>query len=90
MRPADCPGGRAFRGPEGLKSALLARPRAFTRCLAEKMLTFALGRGVEQADSPAVEQIVRRLAKNGYRFSELVLGIVESEPFYAIQRRGES
>ena len=36
------PGGRVFRGPEGLKSALLARPRAFTRCLVEKMLTFAL------------------------------------------------
>jgi Protein of unknown function (DUF1592)/Protein of unknown function (DUF1588)/Protein of unknown function (DUF1585)/Protein of unknown function (DUF1587)/Protein of unknown function (DUF1595)/Cytochrome C oxidase, cbb3-type, subunit III len=76
------PGGRAFRGPEGLKSALSSRPYAFTRCLTEKLLTFALGRGVEQADSPAVEQIVRRVAQNGYRFSELVLGIAESEPFY--------
>jgi hypothetical protein len=77
------PGGRAFRGPEGLKSALSSRPYAFTRCLTEKMLTFALGRGVDQADSPAVERIVRRLVQNRYRFSELVLGIVESEPFYS-------
>jgi len=83
------PGGQAFRGPEGLKSAILARPHAFTRCLAEKMLTFALGRGVEQADSLEVEQIARRLAQNGYRFSELVLGIVESEPFYTTRGEGD-
>ncbi len=83
------PGGRAFRGPEGLKSALLARPQAFTRCLTEKMLTFALGRGVEQTDGPVVEEIARRLAQNGYRFSELVLGIVESEPFYTTRGEGD-
>ena len=59
----------------------LVTPSAFTRCLAEKMLTYALGRGVDQADRFAVEEIVRRLARNEYRFSELVLGIVESEPF---------
>ena len=76
------PGGRAFRGPKGSSRHSRSRRDAFTRCLAEKMLTFALGRGVEQADSPAVDQIVRRLARNGYRFSALVLGIVESEPFY--------
>jgi hypothetical protein len=75
------PGGRAVCGPEALRRALSSRPYAFTRCLAEKMLTFALGRGVEQADGPAIERIVRRLAENGYRFSELVQGIVESQPF---------
>ncbi len=75
------PGGRAFRGPSGLRTALSLRRDAFARCLAEKMLTFALGRGVEAAESPAVEQIVHRLKRNNYRFSALVLGIVESEPF---------
>jgi len=75
------PGGRAFRGPEGLRSALSSRRDAFTRCLAEKMLTYALGRGVDRADGPALTQIVRRLARNEFRFSALVLGIVESEPF---------
>ena len=75
------PGGRAFRGPDGLRSALLSRQSAFARCLTEKMLTYAIGRGVNQADKVAVEEIVRRLARNKYRFSELVLGIVESEPF---------
>jgi hypothetical protein len=75
------PGGRAFRGPEGLRSALLSRRNAFTRCLTEKMLTYAMGRGLDQADKSAVEEIVRRLAQNKYRFSELVLGIALSEPF---------
>jgi Protein of unknown function (DUF1592)/Protein of unknown function (DUF1588)/Protein of unknown function (DUF1587)/Protein of unknown function (DUF1585)/Protein of unknown function (DUF1595)/Cytochrome C oxidase, cbb3-type, subunit III len=75
------PGGRAFRGPEGLRSALLSRRIAFTRCLTEKMLTYAIGRGVDQVDKNAIEEIVRRLARNNYRFSELVLGIALSEPF---------
>ncbi len=75
------PGGRPFRGPSGLRSALSSRRNAFARCLAQKMLTFALGRGVESAETPAVEQIVHRLKQNGYRFSALVLAIVESEPF---------
>ena len=75
------PGGRAFRGPSGLRTALSLRGDAFARCLVEKMLTFALGRGVEPAQTPVVEEIVHRLKRNGYRFSALVLGIVESEPF---------
>ena len=76
------PGGRGFHGPEGLKAALLSRPNAFTRCLVEKMLAYAIGRGVEQADNFAVDEIVRRMARNEYRFSELVLGVVLSEVFY--------
>jgi hypothetical protein len=75
------PGGRDFRGPGGLRSALLSRRTAFARCLAEKMLTYAIGRGLVQADKVALEEILGRLARNKYRFSELVLGIVESEPF---------
>ena len=75
------PGGRAFDGPAELKKALLARPRAFARCLAEKLLTYALGRGLERADRRAVDGIVLELERNDYRFSALVLAIVGSEPF---------
>jgi mono/diheme cytochrome c family protein len=81
------PGGRSFRNPAQLKKLLLEQKEDFCRCLTEKMLTFALGRGLEYADTPAVETIVRSLEKSGYRFSALVLGIVQSEPFR--KRRGE-
>jgi Protein of unknown function (DUF1592)/Protein of unknown function (DUF1588)/Protein of unknown function (DUF1587)/Protein of unknown function (DUF1585)/Protein of unknown function (DUF1595)/Planctomycete cytochrome C len=83
------PGGRAFRGPDSLKIALSSRRDAFARCLAEKMLTYALGRGVGPEESFAVQQIVRRLKRNEYRFSSLVLGIVESDPFSSRKRQGE-
>ena len=82
------PGGRAFRGPNGLRSSLSSRQDAFARCLAEKMLTYALGRGVGPGETSAVEQVVRRLKRNGYRFSALVLGIVESERFS--DKRGQA
>ena len=75
------PGGRAFHGPAELKAALLSRRDAFARCLTEKMLTYALGRGLDRADRRAVDQIVARLARNEYRFSALILAMVESEPF---------
>ncbi len=75
------PGGKAFRGPAELKAVLRSRRHAFARCLAEKMLTYALGRGLERADRRAVDQIVARLDGEGYRFSALVLAVAESEPF---------
>jgi hypothetical protein len=75
------PGGRAFRGPAELRAALLSRPAAFARCLSEKMLAYALGRGLERADGRVVDRIVARLARDGYRFSALVLALVESDPF---------
>jgi Protein of unknown function (DUF1585)/Protein of unknown function (DUF1588) len=75
------PGGREFRGPEGLRSLLRTRRHAFARCLAEKMLTYALGRGLDRSDRRSVDRIVDRLAADGYRFSALVLAIVESQPF---------
>ena len=53
----------------------------FAGALTEKLLTFALGRGVEYYDAPAVRKIVREAAKDRYRFSSLVLGIVKSVPF---------
>ncbi len=75
------PGGVSFHGPAELKTALLVRRNAFVRCLAEKMLTYALGRGLDRADRRAVDQIVARLARNEYRFTVLILAIAESEPF---------
>ncbi len=78
------PSGESFRGPAELKAILKARSPEFTRCLTEKMLTYALGRGLEEYDRCAVDQIVKSLAANRFKFSALVLGIARSDPF---QRR---
>ena len=75
------PGSAAFKGVAGLRQALLARPDLFVRTLAEKLLTFALGRGVDHADAPAVRQVLREAAGEENRFSSLVLAIVKSTPF---------
>jgi hypothetical protein len=56
--------------------------------MADKMLTYALGRGLEYYDKCALDEITARLAKNDYRFSELVLGVVKSTPFQ--KRRGDA
>jgi hypothetical protein len=79
------PGGVAFTGPAELKAALMARRQAFARCLAEKMLTYALGRGLDRADRRAIDQIVARLARDNHRFSALILAVVESAPFLNLQ-----
>ena len=75
------PDGRSFDGPPGLESILKAQPDAFTECLARKLLIYALGRGLEPDDDPAVKQIVKNVAADNYRFSSLILEIVKSEPF---------
>lgn len=75
------PEGEAFEGPTGLKKALLRQPDVFARCLAEKLLTYALGRGLNRSDRHAVDRIVATVKLNDYRFSALVIAIVESEPF---------
>jgi hypothetical protein len=77
------PGGQSFHGPVQLRASLKARPDAFARCLVEKLLTYALGRGIERRDRRAVSAIVRTLARKGYRFSALVLAVVQSDPFRA-------
>ena len=82
------PGGRTFRSPAELKEILISDRDAFARCLTEKMLTYALGRGLERYDQPAVSLICRRLASGDYRFSRLILGIVQSLPFE--MRHGEA
>jgi len=75
------PGGAQFDGVGGLRNALLTRPDPFLRTLTEKLLTFALGRGVGYNDGPALRKILREAARDDYRFSALVLSIVKSTPF---------
>ena len=75
------PDGTAFDDVPGLRAALLARPDRFVGTLTEKLLTYALGRGLEPYDMPAVRRIVRAAADEEYRLSAVVLGIVESLPF---------
>ena len=77
----ELPGGTRFDGPAGLRAVLYAQQDQFARNLTEKVLTYALGRGLESYDEPVIEEIRREIARNGYRFSSLVLGIVESIPF---------
>ena len=81
------PGGQSFKGPAELRAILKTRREAFTRCLAEKMLTYGLGRGVERTDRCYLEDIVRNVGKSEYKFSSLVLEVVKSEPF--LLRRGK-
>ncbi len=75
------PDGSGFVGVEGLEQALLKRPELFVTALVEKLLTYALGRGVDHRDAPAVRRIVRDARADDYRFSALVLGIANSPPF---------
>lgn len=75
------PGGAEFEGVAGLEEGILSRPEFFVRTLTEKLLTYALGRGIEPYDDPAIRRIVRESAEEDYRFSKLVLGVTSSEPF---------
>ncbi|MBL9190474.1 MAG: DUF1592 domain-containing protein [Opitutaceae bacterium] len=84
-RPVDVSGGLAdgsiFEGVAGLERALLQRPELFAETFAEKLLTFALGRGVAAHDGPALRAIARRAQADSFRFSSVILGIVHSVPF---------
>ena len=75
------PGVGELIGVDGLEDGLLSRPELFAGRLTEKLLTFALGRGVEHYDGPALRKILREAEPDGYRFSSLILGIVKSVPF---------
>jgi hypothetical protein len=75
------PDGSTFEGVAGLRKALLNRPELFVTTVTEKLLTYALGRGVESYDAPAVRAIARRARSDEFRFSSIVLGIVGSTPF---------
>jgi mono/diheme cytochrome c family protein len=84
-RPVDAsgglPDGRKFSGVSGLEDGLLSRPEIFVGTLTEKLLTFALGRGVETYDAPAIRKIVRDAQAADYRFSSIIVGIAKSPPF---------
>jgi hypothetical protein len=73
--------GTKFTGSEDLKTIILQKKELFVRCLSEKMLTYALGRGISYYDRRAIEKTVKALAANHYKFSVLVKEIVKSEPF---------
>jgi mono/diheme cytochrome c family protein len=77
----NLPDGGPFAGVSGLRQALLSRPELFVTTLTEKLLTYGLGRGLESYDAAAVRKIVRDASGNDYRFSALILGIVNSTPF---------
>jgi len=84
-RPIDLTGTlfghQEFTGVAGLEQALLNHPDMFVATLAEKMLTFALGRGLTHDDAPVIREIVRQTRRRDYRFSELVMAIVASPAF---------
>ncbi len=78
---AIMPDGAEIRGIAGLKALISAREDVFVRTFTEKLLSYAIGRGVESADMPAVRGVVRRAAAGGYRWSDIITGVVESTPF---------
>jgi hypothetical protein len=78
--------GTKFTGPAELKTLVLQRKEEFSRCLTEKLLIYATGRGLEYYDRPTVERIVKALAAGDYKFSVLVRQIVQSDAF--CKRRG--
>jgi Protein of unknown function (DUF1592)/Protein of unknown function (DUF1588)/Protein of unknown function (DUF1585)/Protein of unknown function (DUF1587)/Protein of unknown function (DUF1595) len=83
----ELPDGTKFQGPAELRQILLNKREQFVGTVSEKLLTYALGRGVEYYDMPAVRKIVRDAAPNEYKWSSIVLGIVRSAPFQMRKRQ---
>ncbi|PYS25275.1 MAG: hypothetical protein DMG11_23205, partial [Acidobacteria bacterium] len=81
------PDGTQFEGPLGIRNVLLSRPEEFAAVFAERMLVYALGRGTEYYDYPAIRTIVREAAREEYRWSSLILATARSLPFQ--MRRSE-
>jgi mono/diheme cytochrome c family protein len=73
--------GAKVDGPAALRDAILSRPDAFVTTLTDRMLTYALGRGLEPSDMPVVRRIVKKAAQTDYGFASIIIGIVESAPF---------
>ena len=78
---ATLPDGGALGGPEELRAHLLGRENEFVRTVLEKLLSYALGRGLEHYDAPTVRRLIREAAEAGYRWSAVVHGVVRSLPF---------
>ncbi len=83
------PDGKSFQGVKDLKVILKSQSATFTRNLTEKLMTFALGRGLERYDRSVVDHISQQAAQNNFKFSTLVLGIVNSQPFQMRSGDGE-
>ncbi len=81
------PDGRTFQGPSGLRGIVAGNPDQFVRTLTGKLMTYALGRGLEYYDMPAVRTVARGSAKQNYRASALIVGIVNSRPFQMRRRQ---
>ena len=75
------PDGKKFDGPAELRKVLLGKSDLFRRCLAEKLLTFALGRGLEYYDKCVLDELVAKLKSADDQFSALILAIAQSDPF---------
>jgi hypothetical protein len=92
-RPIDAsatmPSGEQFDGPAGLRRVLLSRGENFAGAVTEKLLAYAVGRGLQHYDRPSVRQILRAAAPDDYRWSSIVLGIVKSTPFQWRRSRSE-
>jgi hypothetical protein len=83
------PDGTRLDGPEGLRKLVQSRQALFLDAFTERLMTYALGRGVEYYDMPTVRTIVREGAADNYRWSSVILGITTSTPFQMSVRRAE-
>jgi len=75
------PDGTKFNGPSELRAAIVSHPEEFIKTFTRKLLTYAVGRGLEYYDEPAVRHVAGQAARDGYTFSSIVVGIVTSDPF---------
>jgi hypothetical protein len=84
-KPLDTAGvladGSKINGPVALRNVILSRPEAFATTFTERVMTYALGRGIEPADMPVIRSIVRKASRNDYAFGAIIMGIVDSAPF---------
>ena len=81
------PDGTAFDGAAELRAVLVRRPERFVTTMTEKLLTYALGRGLTHADMPTVRRILRETADGGYRMQDIILSLVRSDPFQSRRAR---
>jgi hypothetical protein len=78
---ASLPDGTRFEGVKGLRALVVGHKEDFVRTLSSKLLAYAVGRGLEYYDQPAVRKIARDAGQNDYRWSSIIAGIVKSTPF---------
>jgi hypothetical protein len=82
------PDGSTFKGPAELRKILLKKRDLFAKCLTDKLMTYALGRGMERSDRCYIEAIVKKIARDDYKFNSLIVEIVKSDPFQKRRARG--